>query len=154
MSLINNNNLEFVPKLSYRLSHEESLSEEAELTNSDEQTHPKEYTLSYRKVRTIAERLECNRQYALTQQRKEGPKKFSLHIRIKHWAEEYTQTLSYKVRDHLVGVSYCIGERPRMEDRHIETPISIKLSGTLSETEYSLFGIFDGHNGSKASRNL
>lgn len=65
-------------------------------------------------------------------------------------APEVLPSQTIAIPDLRVGICSARGHRPGMEDAHIATAFTISIGGR--EFPCRLFGIFDGHGGSEASR--
>lgn len=116
-------------------------------------TQPTKIDLVKTKVhRTVAEKLERNRQFAAEEQSNE-----KANDRFKMMEGEIPAQLvgkdlhgeAHHVDTFAVGIASCEGRRNRMEDAEIA------VGGSFSSGEinypFQLFGVFDGHGGTSAS---
>lgn len=106
--------------------------------------------------KTIAERIEKNRAYALAQQAKQKKKGFKVENKalpdeIKVFVPKEGEKERKISREKLelngrkVGMACCQGMRPTMEDAELVAHQSFKVKD--GEHSFDLFGVFDGHGG-------
>lgn len=103
--------------------------------------------------KTIAERLEKNRQFAKAQQEDEQPKGFVIrqgsiteYLSINEaWQVRFKplRGTSVIVNGKQVGIASCEGYKSTMEDADLAISISFIIKG--NPYKVGLFGIFDGH---------
>ena len=99
--------------------------------------------------KNIKIKLEESRKAAWEQQSAERLKRFSLNETFISSISEKISTQELKINNWTVGISFTQGKRKRMEDRHIAFSIKLNLNSQMYIA--SVFGIFDGHNGSAAA---
>jgi serine/threonine protein phosphatase PrpC len=95
---------------------------------------------------TIARKMDYQYKRAQTQALNEPDKAFKYLSAPSHF-RDFSDT--ERVSGHEVGVCHCIGRRPTMEDAHLATSFSLNIRGKTYPVQ--LFGIFDGHGGSRAA---
>lgn len=104
--------------------------------------------------RSISARLEDNRRDAQQQQGEEEPKGFSISKDLPPTPKSFYDFSINSPIDTLnpkegIGISSTKGKRPTMEDAEIAACGWIEVQG--NRFPFKLFGVFDGHGGSKAS---
>jgi len=99
----------------------------------------------------INERLERNRGYARTQQEMESPQQFV--IKDDKIPDEVCNkplvTEAKMINRREIGIAFCQGIRPAMEDSHLASQVKFYVNG--QEYVADVFGVFDGHGGAKCS---
>jgi len=99
----------------------------------------------------IRGRLEREYLHAQEQMNEEARKAFEYRVaqpvpRPEQWHSQPAEL----VAGYEVGICHYIGRRPTMEDEHIATSFEIQIGRRFHLVR--LFGVFDGHGGTEASR--
>lgn len=121
----------------------------------------KESTPAVPAKKSIPERLEKNRNYALEQQANEKAQDFTIkyddippQFEIKNFSgKQLTRSIaseSRTIQDLSIGMANCQGRRYEMEDESLAGLYSFKIKD--HEYVYTLLGLFDGSNGAHASQ--
>jgi serine/threonine protein phosphatase PrpC len=97
-------------------------------------------------VKTIAERLEKNREYARIQQEKEQKPELPKYFEKNESKLIGEDTI---IGRRKIGSVSCQGRRKEMEDTDLATEVQFKIKNVPHRAQ--VFGIFDGHGGAKAS---
>ncbi len=105
--------------------------------------------------KTVQEKLAFNLRWALIQQDQEMPKSIRLHAaevpsiwKKNEQTHHPLESEAILLHGRKIGIAFCQGPRPAMEDAHLATEIIF----SIGETEYrgEIFGVFDGHGGRKS----
>lgn len=98
----------------------------------------------------IQARLEREFQHAQNQMANEPDKAFAYReAPAAQTVPIVPPALEKRIGNYTVGISHFQGERPTMEDKHLATYFNLTIAGNVYPL--SLFGIFDGHGGTKAA---
>ena len=102
----------------------------------------------------IQARLEREFQHAQNQMANELDKAFAYEeapaVQTDQEVPIVPPALEERIGNYTVGISHFQGRRREMEDEHLATYFNLNIAGNVYPL--SLFGVFDGHGGTKAAQ--